>query len=88
MNKGKIIQVMGPVVDVQFTEDTICLKSRMPLTVENDGKNSCYGSQHNTLVMTNCKMYYACFLLMDLYRDMEVIATGSVVSKFRLVKKH
>ena len=23
MNKGKIIQVMGPVVDVQFTEDTI-----------------------------------------------------------------
>ena len=30
MNKGKIVQVMGPVVDVVF-EDGIFLRSRMPL---------------------------------------------------------
>ncbi len=30
MNKGKIVQVMGPVVDVVF-EDGNLLRSRMPL---------------------------------------------------------
>lgn len=74
MNKGKIIQVMGPVVDVQFTEDTIP-EIKDALTVENDGK---------TLVMEVAQHLgndqVRCIMLASsdgLYRDMEVIATGS-----------
>ena len=74
MNKGKIIQVMGPVVDVQFTEDTIP-EIKDALTVENDGK---------TLVMEVaqhlCNDQVRCIMLASsdgLYRDMEVTATGS-----------
>ena len=37
MNKGKIVQVMGPVVDVAF-EDGTFLISRNALTVMNNGK--------------------------------------------------
>ena len=74
MNKGKIIQVMGPVVDVQFTEDTIP-GIKDALTVENDGK---------TLVMEVAQHLgndqVRCIMLASsdgLYRDMEVTATGS-----------
>lgn len=74
MNKGKIIQVMGPVVDVQFTEDTIP-EIKDALTVENDGK---------TLVMEVAQHLgndqVRCIMLASsdgLYRDMEVTATGS-----------
>ena len=73
MNKGKIIQVMGPVVDVQFTEDTIP-EIKDALTVENDGK---------TLVMEVAQHLgndqVRCIMLAysdGLYRDMEVTATG------------
>ena len=74
MNKGKIIQVMGPVVDVQFTEDTIP-EIKDALTVENDGK---------TLVMEVAQHLgndqVRCIMLAysdGLYRDMEVTDTGS-----------
>ena len=74
MNKGKIIQVMGPVVDVQFPEDTIP-EIKDALTVENDGK---------TLVMEVAQHLgndqVRCIMLASsdgLYRDMEVTATGS-----------
>ncbi len=74
MNKGKIIQVIGPVVDVQFTEDTIP-EIKDALTVENDGK---------TLVMEVAQHLgndqVRCIMLASsdgLYRDMEVTATGS-----------
>ena len=74
MNKGKIIQLMGPVVDVQFTEDTIP-EIKDALTVENDGK---------TLVMEVAQHLgndqVRCIMLASsdgLYRDMEVTATGS-----------
>ena len=74
MNKGKIIQVMGPVVDVQFTEDTIP-EIKDALTVENDGK---------TLVMEVAQHLgndqVRCIMLASsdgLYRDKEVTATGS-----------
>ena len=74
MNKVKIIQVMGPVVDVQFTEDTIP-EIKDALTVENDGK---------TLVMEVAQHLgndqVRCIMLASsdgLYRDMEVTATGS-----------
>ena len=71
---GKVIQVMGPVVDVQFTEDTIP-EIKDALTVENDGK---------TLVMEVAQHLgndqVRCIMLASsdgLYRDMEVTATGS-----------
>lgn len=74
MNKGKIIQVMGPVVDVQFTPDTIP-DIKDALTVENEGK---------TLVMEVAQHLgndqVRCIMLASsdgLYRDMEVTATGA-----------
>ncbi len=74
MNKGKIIQVMGPVVDVQFTPDTIP-DIKDALTVENDGK---------TLVMEVAQHLgndqVRCIMLASsdgLYRDMEVTSTGA-----------
>jgi F-type H+-transporting ATPase subunit beta len=74
MNKGKIIQVMGPVVDVQFSDDYIP-EIKDALTVENEGK---------TLVMEVAQHLgnnqVRCIMLASsdgLYRNMEVIATGS-----------
>ena len=73
MEKGKIVQVLGPVVDVQFDSD------RLPgikeaLTVDNHGKTQVMEvSQHmgNNVVR--------CIILSSsdgLTKDMEVIATG------------
>ena len=43
MNKGKIVQVMGPVVDVEFADDNLpCIKDA--LEVDNNGKAMCHGS--------------------------------------------
>ncbi|MCH5201948.1 MAG: F0F1 ATP synthase subunit beta [Oscillospiraceae bacterium] len=74
MNKGRIIQVMGPVVDVQFTADTIP-DIKDALTVENDGK---------TLVMEVAQHLgndrVRCIMLASsdgLYRNMEVTSTGA-----------
>ena len=74
MNKGKIIQVMGPVVDVQFTEDTIP-EIKDALTVENDGKTIVMEvAQHLGNDQVRCIMLASSD---GLYRDMEVTATGS-----------
>ncbi len=76
MEKGKIVQVLGPVVDVQFDSD------RLPgikeaLTVDNHGKTQVMEvSQHmgNNVVR--------CIILSSsdgLTKDMEVIATGDSI---------
>ena len=74
MNKGRIVQVMGPVVDVQFDSETIP-EIKDALTVENDGK---------TLVMEVAQHLgndqVRCIMLASsdgLYRDMEVTSTGA-----------
>ena len=74
MNKGKIIQVMGPVVDVVFE------KGELPdikdaLEVENNGKRCVMEvSQHMGNNIVRCIMLNASE---GLQRDREVIATGS-----------
>ena len=74
MNKGKIIQVMGPVVDVQFTEETIP-EIKDALTVENDSKNIVMAvAEHIGNDQVRCIMLASSD---GLYRDMEVTATGS-----------
>ena len=74
MNKGRIVQVMGPVVDVQFDSETIP-EIKDALTVENDGK---------TLVMEVAQHLgndqVRCIMLASsdgLCRDMEVTSTGA-----------
>ena len=43
MEKGKIVQIMGPVVDVEFPQNALpAIKDA--LTVENNGKKTGYGS--------------------------------------------
>ena len=74
MNKGKIVQVMGPVVDVVFE------KGELPdikdaLEVENNGKRCVMEvSQHMGNNIVRCIMLNASE---GLQRDREVIATGS-----------
>lgn len=73
MNKGKIVQVMGPVVDVVF-EDGNLPEIKDALEVENNGKR-CNGSFHHLgNNMVRCIMLSASE---GLQRDREVIATGS-----------
>lgn len=76
MNKGKIIQVMGPVVDVAFEGDLPKIKDA--LHVESEGK---------TLVMEVAQQIGSgvvrCIMLAaseGLYKDMEVVATGGAIS--------
>lgn len=76
MNKGKIIQVMGPVVDVAFEGDLPKIKDA--LHVESEGK---------TLVMEVAQQIGSgvvrCIMLAaseGLHKDMEVVATGSAIS--------
>ncbi len=76
MNKGKIIQVMGPVVDVAFEGDLPKIKDA--LHVESEGK---------TLVMEVAQQIGSgvvrCIMLAaseGLHKDMEVVATGGAIS--------
>lgn len=76
MNKGKIIQVMGPVVDVAFESDLPKIKDA--LHVESEGK---------TLVMEVAQQIGSgvvrCIMLAaseGLHKDMEVVATGGAIS--------
>ena len=74
MNKGKIIQVMGPVVDVVF-ENGELPDIREALEVENNGKKCIMEvSQHLGNREVRCIMLSASE---GLQRDREVIATGS-----------
>ena len=77
MNKGKIVQVMGPVVDVEFSDHNLpCIKDA--LEVDNNGK---------TCVMEVAQRIgndtVRCIMLASsegLHRDMEVTATGAGIT--------
>ena len=74
MNKGKIVQVMGPVVDVVF-EDGNLPEIKDALEVENNGKRCVMEvSHHLGNNMVRCITLSASE---GLQRDREVIATGS-----------
>lgn len=74
MNKGKIVQVSGPVVDVEFESGDLP-KIKDALYVINNGKKSVMEvSQHIGLNTVRCIMLAASE---GLHRDMEVSATGS-----------
>ena len=74
MSKGKIVQVMGPVVDVVF-EDGNLPEIKDALEVENNGKRCVMEvSHHLGNNMVRCIMLSASE---GLQRDREVIATGS-----------
>ena len=74
MNKGKIVQVMGPVVDVVF-EDGQLPDIKDALEVENNGKRCVMEvSQHLGNNIVRCIMLGASE---GLQRDREVTATGS-----------
>ncbi len=74
MNKGKIVQVMGPVVDVEFEQGTLP-GIREALRVENGEKTSVMEvAQHIGNRTVRCIMLAASE---GLCRDMEVMADGS-----------
>ena len=76
MNKGKIVQVMGPVVDVYFEGELPSLKEA--LTVEVDGKQLVMEvSQHIGAGTVRCIMLAASE---GLHKDMDVIAQGRAIS--------
>ena len=74
MNKGRIVQVMGPVVDVVFEDENLpCIKDA--LQVENNGKTCIMEvAQHLGNDEVRCLMLAASE---GLCKDMEVTATGS-----------
>ncbi len=75
MNYGKITQVMGPVVDVKFTENLPKIKEA--LEVENDGKKAVMEvAQHIGNNTVRCIMLAASE---GLYKDMQVAATGDSI---------
>ena len=83
MKKGKIVQVMGPVVDVEF-EDNDLPYIKDALEVDNHGKRCVMEvAQHIGNNTVRCIMLAA---TEGLHKDMEVIAEGSVL-KFRLEQR-
>ena len=73
MKKGKIVQVMGPVVDVEFENDDLPY-IKDALEVDNNGQKCIMEvSQHIGNHTVRCVMLSASE---GLYRDMEVIAPG------------
>ncbi|MDY4698094.1 F0F1 ATP synthase subunit beta [Eubacterium coprostanoligenes] len=75
MNYGKITQVMGPVVDVQFDDELPKIKEA--LEVENDGKRAVMEvAQHIGGNTVRCIMLAASE---GLYKDMQVAATGDSI---------
>lgn len=75
MNTGKIVQVMGPVVDVAFEGDLPNIKDALEVTV--DGKRLVMEvSQHIGSGCVRCIMLAASE---GLCKDMEVIATGDAI---------
>ena len=77
MEKGKIVQVMGPVVDVEFEDQNLpCIKDA--LTVEYNGKKLVMEvAQHIGNNTVRCIMLASSD---GLSRDMEVEATGAGIS--------
>ena len=77
MNKGKIVQVMGPVVDVAF-EDGNLPHIQDALTVMNNGKRCVMEvAQHIGGDVVRCIMLASSE---GLYKDMEVEATGQGIA--------
>ena len=77
MSKGKIIQVMGPVVDVEFSQQPLP-HIKDALTVENGGKRLVMEvAQHIGGGVVRCIMLSASE---GLCRDMEVTPTGAGIS--------
>lgn len=75
MNYGKITQVMGPVVDVKFTEKLPKIKEA--LEVEIDGRKAVMEvAQHIGGNTVRCIMLAASE---GLYKDMQVLATGDSI---------
>ena len=76
MNKGRIVQIMGPVVDVEFTDKLPAIKDALEVTV--DGNRLVMEvSQHIGGNTVRCIMLAASE---GLYRDMEVTSTGGAIS--------
>lgn len=76
MNTGKIVQVMGPVVDVYFEEKLPNIKEALEVIV--DGKKLVMEvSQHVGNNIVRCIMLAASE---GLYKDMEVTSTGKAIS--------
>lgn len=76
MNTGKIVQIMGPVVDVQFEGELPKLKDALEVTV--DGKKLVMEvAQHIGSGMVRCIMLAASE---GLYKDLEVKATGRSIT--------
>ena len=77
MNKGKIVQVMGPVVDVEFSDHNLpCIKDA--LEVDNYGKTCVMEvAQHIGNDTVRCIMLASSE---GLHRDMEVTATGAGIT--------
>lgn len=75
VNKGRIIQVMGPVVDVEFKDELPKIKDALEVNL--DGKRLVMEvSQHIGSHCVRCIMLAASE---GLYKDMEVIATGDSI---------
>lgn len=75
MNYGKIVQVMGPVVDVEFESSLPKIKDA--LEVENDGKRAVMEvAQHIGGNTVRCIMLAASE---GLYKDMQVLDTGDSI---------
>ena len=77
MNKGKIIQVMGPVVDVEFEEKDNLPYIRDALVVDNEGKGVMEVAQHLDDGKVRCIMLSASE---GLYKGMPVLSTGGPIS--------
>lgn len=76
MNKGRIVQIMGPVVDVEFTDGLPRLKEALEVTV--DGKKLVMeAAQHIGKKTVRCIMLAASE---GLHRDMEVTSLGGAIS--------
>lgn len=75
MVKGKIVQVLGPVVDVEFNENQDLPYIKDALYVNNGDKKAVMEvAQHLGNNVVRCIMLSSSE---GLYRDMEVVATGS-----------
>lgn len=74
MNKGKIVQVLGPVVDVEFVEGSELPRIKDALEVTNEGKRCVMEvAQHMGNSTVRCIMLASSE---GLCKDMEVTATG------------
>lgn len=75
MNYGKIVQVMGPVVDVEFEGELPKIKDA--LEINNDGKRAVMEvAQHIGSNTVRCIMLAASE---GLYKDMQVLSTGESI---------